>query len=180
MTILSSSTRGWVLKFCQTLLAFRVSAPLVAFSDATNLPAPGHSLFSAPAKHAKPCQDACCLASGAPIYATDLRPLGKGGLTAALHSVRPSSNSGICKRLFVREVVCREHGRLRGRYRSPQHGASRDSPSNVCLARSERTRGATVLTEWTSLRPGRDASSRQWRSRACELGVRCLLVEQFT
>lgn len=94
--------------------------------------------------------------------------------------VRPSSNSEICKRLFEREVVCREHSRLRGRHRSPHHGASQDSPSNVCLARSERARGATVLTEWTSLRPGRDASSRQWRSRARELGVRCLLVEQFT
>src|SRR3546814_8206349 len=53
-------------------------------------------------------------------------------------------------------------------------------PFNVWLARSERARGATVLTEWTSLRPGRDASSRLRRSRARELGGRCLLVEQFT
>ncbi|MGO7367339.1 helix-turn-helix domain-containing protein [Rhizobium ruizarguesonis] len=49
----------------------------------------------------------------------------------------------------MQEVVCREHGRLRGRHRSPHYGASRVSPSNVCLARSEQTRGATVLTEWT-------------------------------
>jgi hypothetical protein len=45
-----------------------------------------------------------------------------------------------------------------------------DGPSNVCLARSEQTRDATVLTEWTSLGPGRDTSSRQRRRRARELG----------
>lgn len=80
----------------------------------------------------------------------------------------------------MREVVCREHGRLRGRHRSPHYGASRDSPSNVCLARSEQTRGATVLTEWTSLGPGRDASSRRGRYRAGKLGGGCRPVKELT
>ena len=43
-----------------------------------------------------------------------------------------------------------------------------------CMSRTlEQTRGATVLTEWTSLGPGRDASSRHGRYRARELGGGC-------
>lgn len=44
------------------------------------------------------------------------------------------------------------------RYGSPHHGASRAGPPNVCLARSEHSHGATVLTELTSLGPGSRSS----------------------
>ncbi len=54
-------------------------------------------------------------------------------------------NSEIRKRLLGTSGCLREHGGLRGRHRSPHYGASR-----VC-ARSEQTRGATVLTEWEIL-----------------------------
>lgn len=45
------------------------------------------------------------------------------------------------------------------------------------------TRGATVLTEWTSLGPGRDASSRHWTlqsPRVRELGGGFSRVEGVT
>lgn len=56
---------------------------------------------------------------------------------APIRHDRPSSNSGLCKHFMAAGVVCREHGRLRGRHRPPHHGASRDGPSNVRYARGE-------------------------------------------
>jgi hypothetical protein len=71
-----------------------------------------------------------------------------------------SSNCGLeRKHFFVRWIVYRVQGRLRGRQEPPHDGSSRDELSKVDAALSCIS-GAPHLTEWLGPRPGRDVPAR--------------------
>ncbi|ACM30792.1 multidrug ABC-transporter [Rhizobium rhizogenes K84] len=76
----------------------------------------------------------------------------------------------------MREVGCQQHGRLRGRHRSPHYGASREKPSNVCLARCKQTRGAIVLADDDATRHIELGNERNVSSALGDFGITQIII----
>ena len=73
--------------------------------------------------------------------------------------VMGSSNRGSERKHFLRWIVCRVQGRLRGRQQPPHDGSSREELP-VWTPHSAANSGAPHQAEWLSPRPGRDVPAR--------------------
>lgn len=83
-----------------------------------------------------------------------------------------SSNSGSERKHFLRWIVCRVQGGLRGRQQPPHDGSSREELP-VWTPHSAANSGAPHQAEWLSPRPGRDVPARPCFGRKPQIRSYC-------